>query len=247
MEPDHGQVPRCGGGHRRQARVEPLGHVHADVWDLVLFQERQGLLLVRPRHPRLVAELDGDSVVGEALLALQDVVLRLPADHEPLGELEKDRAELARGVQRHQGFGEPAPHLVDQLCRELVPIDVPLGPQFLRERLSNVLVQRLRLGGVLGEERVRLDVEHEVLRGPFRPQRRVPFAGREVVRRVHLHDGELAGVELQPLLGGLRPFRVEVPPLDQGRLGPRRDADQHLSRLLRRHPNGTASRSTRRR
>src|SRR5437870_4594811 len=85
---------------------------------------------------------------------------------------------------------------------------------------------------MVGEQGVRLDVEREVLRRALDPQGRVSLRGWEVVRGVDLGDGELRGVEPQPFLGRVDTLRIEVPPLDQRRLRPRRDADQHPAALV---------------
>src|SRR4029079_2409375 len=47
-------------------------------------------------------------------------------------------------------------------------------------------------------------------------------------------DGELRRVVPKPPFGGVRPFRVEVPAVDQRLLGPRRDADQDVARCAHR-------------
>src|SRR5919198_460782 len=236
VEPNHGQVPGGSHSHRRKARVEPLGHVHTYVRDVMVAQKRERLLLVGTLHPRLVAELHGDPEVFKAFLALQDVRLRLAPDHEPLRKLEEHRTQFAGRVQGHERIAETPPHLDHQLVRHLLPVQVALLEQLVGEGLLHVLVQRIQLGGVVRQQRVRLDVEGEMLRCSLRPEDSVPLAGREVIGGVHLHDGELSGIELEPLLGRGGALRVEVALLDQGRLRPRRDADEHLS--LRTHGDG---------
>src|SRR4051794_2069724 len=79
------------------------------------------------------------------------------------------------------------------------------------------------------QERVRLDVEREVLRRALDPQHRVLLARREVVRRVDLDDRELLGVVAEPSFRRLRFGRIEVPVLDERRIGPARGADQDAS------------------
>src|SRR5204863_4366024 len=77
VEPHHGQVV----GRRRRdgwdARWEPLRHVDADVGRVPILQGGEVLFAVAIAHPGLVAELDGDAVVGQASRAFLDVDLVL--------------------------------------------------------------------------------------------------------------------------------------------------------------------------
>src|SRR5262245_29574399 len=65
VEPDHREVVGRGGRDRWDRGVEALRHVDADERQVPLLEEGQGLLDVPVLHPRLVAELDGDPVVGQ--------------------------------------------------------------------------------------------------------------------------------------------------------------------------------------
>ena len=77
----------------------------------MLLEERQRLVPVPFLHPELLPELHGDQIVWKALLALEDVVLGLASDHEPLRELEQDGPQLAAGVQFAMGSDVgPFPH-----------------------------------------------------------------------------------------------------------------------------------------
>ena len=154
---------------------------------------------LRSSEPGLVPELDGDPVVGESRDDLLDVVLVLPRDREVLRELEQDGAELAGGVQRIESEPEPLPHLVDRVVGELVPVEAALLEELLGELGLDVAVEGLRARRMVREERVRLDVEREVLGCPLDPELRVPLRRREVVRRVDLDQRELGGVELEAL------------------------------------------------
>ena len=99
-----------------------------------------------------MSQLHRDPVVREASLALHDVVLGLPPDDEPLRELEQDRPELAGRMQRHERVSEPLPHVIDQLRGHPLAIDVPLLEQVFGQRLSDVLVQRVHLRGVIRQQ-----------------------------------------------------------------------------------------------
>src|SRR6266498_6036326 len=57
-----------------------------------VLQEPDRLLPVALLEPALVAELHGDAEVLQPVTALQEVLLVLPGDHEPLGELEQHPA-----------------------------------------------------------------------------------------------------------------------------------------------------------
>ena len=102
-----------------------------------------------------------------------------------------------------------------------------------RRLLLQVLVERVALRRVVRQQRVRLDVERELRRRALDPQHRVLLARREVVGGVDLDQRELRRVEPQPRLGALGVGRVEVPVLDQRRVGPRGGADQDPSGHLR--------------
>ena len=191
-----------------------------------------------------MAELHRDAEVGEVLGALHQVLLVLARDHEPLGELEQDGPELAGGVKRHQRVVESLPHLVHQLRRQLLAVQVPLLGDLLGKLVPDVLVQAARPGGVVGQERVRLDVEREVLRRPLDPKDRVALGWRRVIRAVHLHDRKLLRVEAQAVLGAHALLRIEGPGLDQRGLSPPGDPDQDLAHAPR-APLWPAGRSVR--
>jgi hypothetical protein len=88
---------------------------------------------------------------------------------------------------------------------------------------------------VVREERERLDVEEEVLRRALHPEGGVALRGEPVVSAVHLDDGELLGVEAQPLFGRLDLRRVEAAAGHQAVLRPGAGADQD-ARCHRRPP-----------
>src|SRR6266705_2073727 len=75
--------------------------------------------------------------------------------------------------------------------------------------------------------RERFDVEHESRRSPRHPQVRVLLLRHTVVGGVDLDQRELAGVELQALLGGLRVHRIDLAGVDQRLVDPARDAHPH--------------------
>ncbi len=124
---------------------------------------------------------------------------------------------------------------------QVLAVEVLLVAELLGQLLEQVLVERLALGRVVGEQRVRLDVEREVLRRPLDPQDGVLLARWEVVGRVDLDDRELLGVEAQPGLGALGLGRVEVPVLDEGRVGPARGADEDPAHVSQ--PTGRSRRT----
>src|SRR6266566_1060502 len=181
VEPDHRQVFRGRRGDRRDARVETLRHVNADVGQVALLEEAERLLDVPLFHPALVTELDGHTEVRQPRDALFDVRLGLLRDHEPLRELEQYGPHLARRMQRHEGVTETLPDLVDDLVGELLTVDVALA---LGDRGLQVLIERVRARRVVHQERVGLDVEREVLRRALDPKDRVVLRRGEVVRRV---------------------------------------------------------------
>jgi len=66
----------------------------------VVGKERERLGPIALAHPGLVAELDGQAIVRQALTGMEDLVLVLVRDHEPVGILQQDGAELPRLAQR---------------------------------------------------------------------------------------------------------------------------------------------------
>src|SRR5207247_6314582 len=89
-----------------------------------------------------------------------------------------------------QGVLEPLPHLLHGVFGELLPIQVSLLLELLREFIAKIRVERFSLRRVIREEGVRLDVEGEVLRCALEPQDGVPLRRWEVVGRVHLRSDE---------------------------------------------------------
>ncbi len=233
MEAHHRQVVRGGRGDGRHAGDEALRHVHADQREVVPFEELECLLTVAIVEPRRVAELDGQAEVLESFGGLDDVLLVLAPDHEPLGELEQDGPQLAGGVQWHQGVVEPLPHLFGELLGKLLAVHAGLVADLLRQRLLHLGVQRVPFRRVVREQGIRLHVEGEVPRRPIDPEHRVPFRRREVVGRIDLDDREPRCVELQARLRGLGLGRIEVALLHEGRVRPARRADQDAAGHLR--------------
>jgi hypothetical protein len=90
---------------------------------------------------------------------------------------------------------------------------------------GHVRPQPVGPGRVLGEQRVGLDVEAEVVRGALHPPSRKVAGRRVVVRRVDLDEREAAGVERQPLFGRFGTGRVEDARRGHRRIGPRGGAD----------------------
>ena len=103
------------------------------------------------------------------------------------------------------------------------------------------------LGGLPGHQRVRLHVEHEVVGGPLRPQRRDRALGERVVGGVHLHRRELTRVVAKPVLARRHTARIEHAALGDGRIRPRRGADTDLARAVRLDEERTADLIGRRR
>jgi len=100
------------------------------------------------------------------------------------GELEQDRAELARLAQRLERCQEPAPYLVGHLRGDVLEADAVLAR--LGGGLPQVSREHPHRGGMLGEQAERLDVDGEPVRCPCRPGRRGPLAGQRIVGGVHL-------------------------------------------------------------
>jgi hypothetical protein len=225
VQADHGEVAG-GGQHRRDGVRVALRLVHAHVRQPVRGQEPERLLLVVVGHPGVVAELDADPPRRGPLGAGEDVVLVRARDREPGRELEQDRAELARLAQRLERRQEPAPRLGRHLRVDVLEVDAFLAR--LARGLPQVGGQHPHRGGVLGEQAEGLDVEGEPVRGPRRPRLRGPLGGQRVVGGVHLHQRELAGVVLQPLLRIAGPGRVPAG-IDQRLVGPPRRAHPDLS------------------
>ena len=224
---DDGQR-RGGGQHGRDGAGVALRLVHADVGQLVIGQELQRLLAVVLAHPGLVAELDADLARRDPLGDEEDVLLAGAPDHEPLRELEQDRAEPPGLPQRLQRGQETLPGLVGDRGVDVLEVDVGLAAGRLLHRRPQVLGQRGHPRGVLGEQAERLDVEGETLRGPVRPRGRGLLRGQRVVGGVHFHQRELAGVVAEAFFGVVRLGRVPAR-LDQGLVRPRRRPDPDIS------------------
>src|SRR5262245_25389591 len=78
-----------------------------------------------------------------------------------------------------------------------------------------------------GEKRVRLDVEAEAVGGALGPQPRLLLGWRSVVGRVDLRQGELLGVEAQPLRSAHRAAWVPARLFEERTVGPRAAAREH--------------------
>ena len=217
----------------------PWGMSTRHVREVVLGQERQRLVAVALLHPRLVPELDHDPVVREPLLRREDLRLgpreitnhggnwnrtatSLPAECSGIRASAKRLHDWSRSSSG-RSFG--------------YRLRLAASPPGSASRTSFVqLLGRRRVSGQQGE---RLDVEVEVGGRALRPQGGVALRGHAVERRVHLDDRELRRVVAQPLLRRLRVRWIEVRLLDQGLLGPRRDADPHLAHAH--HPRERAA------
>jgi hypothetical protein len=66
----------------------------------------------------------------------------------------------------------------------------------------------------MGEQAEDLDVEDEVGRRAVHPELRVALRGNGIVGRIHLDNGELAGIVGQPIGGRLRGGRIESAGVD---------------------------------
>jgi hypothetical protein len=137
-----------------------------------------------------VPELHGEQRVTEAPLGVQDLLASLVGREDPARELEEDRSQLARLPQRLHAALEGAPDLVVDVGRQVLAVDAALGGQLLGQGFADVPREALDLARLAGHQRVRLDVEEEVVRRPLRPQLRLLLPGQGVVRRVHLHQRE---------------------------------------------------------
>src|SRR5207248_3510638 len=91
------------------------------------------------------------------------------------------------------------------------------------------LRQPRHLGRLAGHERVRLDVELAVLRRALGPRLCHPLVGERAVRRIDLHDRELARVEPQPLLRAPGALGIEDSRCRHRRVGPARGAETDLA------------------
>src|SRR2546430_4651907 len=94
---------------------------------------------------------------------------------------------------------------------------------------ANRLGQPRHLGWLTRHQRMRLDVEDEILWRSLDPRLCRALVGQRVVRGVDLHDRELARVETQALLGARDAFRVEHAGHCHRRVGPARGAESHLA------------------
>ena len=119
VEPHHREVAGRG-EHRRDRALVPLGHVHADVRQVVLAQEIQRLRLVVTGEPALVPQFHRDPQRAAPLGDLQQVLLVGAADGEPGRELEQDGTELSGRHQRIQRGQEPGPHVLVRLRGQVV-------------------------------------------------------------------------------------------------------------------------------
>ena len=130
--------------------------------------------------------------------------------------------------ERGEAVGEGAPDLGEQLAGQVLGVQARLVGEGRRQGLADRLGEALRLRGLAGEQRVGLDVEHEVGRRALHPQLGQPARRQRVVGRVDLHDREARRVELEPLLGGAGIGRVEHARGGHRGVGPGRrpDTDQ---------------------
>jgi hypothetical protein len=87
-----------------------------------------------------------------------------------------DRA--GRLLERLERIGEPRPHVVGELVRQVLGVDPRLGRELCRQGLAEVLGQALRLRRLAGHQRMRLDVEREVRRRALDHSSAVRRAGR---------------------------------------------------------------------
>ena len=109
-----------------------------------------------------------------------------------------------------------SPHRsVDEASRGRRALRSDRTGQGRRQSPLDLLGQPLHVGGVFGEEGVRLHVEEEAGRGALDPEPGHLLGGEPVVGGVGLYQGDLAGVEAEPGLRALRLGRVELPALDE--------------------------------
>ena len=194
--------------YRRHARWEALRLVDCDVDEPALSKEPRRLF-ESAGEPGLVAELDGDLVVGQPRLALVQVLVDAAGRRDPRRELEQDGADLAGRVHRPQRLVEPLPQRVLGVGGNVLEIHVAARVRMRRDRLAQVPRQRLDVRPVPREQPERLHVEAEPFRGPLAPRRRVLDRRDGVVGGVHLDRWEDARIEPQPGLGGLHVLWVE--------------------------------------
>ncbi len=209
------------GGNRRDAALEPLRLVDADVGDGVVGQEAQrALLVVRLRHPGGVTELNRHPVLAQPLLGRQDRLAVVPPRPEPRRVLEENRPQLAGAIERQERLVEAAPHLVSHLRRQVLHVDVALLSQLSRQRFLQVPGERLHGGAVAGEERVGLDVERELVGRALDPELGVAGGRNRVVRRVNLDDRKALGVVAEARLRRPGSGRWIPATIDQSLIGP---------------------------
>ena len=172
----------------------------------------------------------------EPLVRLADLVALLRAREEPLRVLEEDGTQLARLRERREPVGELRPDLLGELVGQVLGVDPRLRLELRGQRIPDRLRQPLRFRGLAGEQRVGLDVEHEVRRRPLDPQLAEAAAGQGVVRGVHLDHRESGRVVLEAFLRGVGGGGIEHAGRGHRRIGPRcrADADRVTARTVQR-------------
>src|SRR5438876_4998634 len=241
----HHAERRRGGDYRRHAGREALGLVNHYVGVVVVLQKLDDALTPGLLHPQRLAKLDRDPEVRQPLAQVFHEPIGRRRGKKPLGELEDDRTQLARILQRLHPLAEAIPHTFLLFGPQILEVEVGL-------RIGHLFPQVFRQAGdrgrMLGQQRVRLGVEGEVVRCARDPQLRGLLTGDRVEGTVDLDHRKLRGVITEPLLRRRR-VRGIPPALDQGRLRPGRNPDLDASHQLGRWAAGaslTSPRSVRR-
>src|SRR6266581_8567267 len=121
-------------GDRRHARRKTLRLIDGDIREAVVLEEGERLGPIALAHPRRVAELHRQAVVGQELARVKYFVLVRSRDGEPFRVLEQDRAELPRLAERLEPDPVPREELLARVLWKVLRINATLRGRLLWQR-----------------------------------------------------------------------------------------------------------------
>ncbi len=112
--------------HRRHARGEALRLVHHHVGVVVVLQKLHDALAPGLLHPQGLSKLDRNAEVRQPLPQVFHEPIGRRRGKEPFRELENDRTQLARILQRLHSLAEAVPHAFLFFRSEVFEIEIGL-------------------------------------------------------------------------------------------------------------------------